>query len=192
LGLRWSYFSPYEAKYDQQSQFDPNATDPVTGMKGAIIHPKGPIGKRDINNFQPRLGLAWSFRHNAVFRASYGIMTVDSAGQGGFDEYSAAYNVLQPTGNPQPVFYLKDGPGSIVYKVNPDGTVPYTGANFGSRNATWRDPNLHNAYIMNWSGGFQYQPATNWFVSATYQAAVGGHLTSERSIEASVAILCDG
>ncbi len=26
---------------------------------------------------------------------------------------------------------------------------------------------------MNWSGGFQYQPATNWFVSAMYQATVG-------------------
>ena len=173
LGLRWSYFSPYETKYDQQSQFDPNATDPVTGMKGAIIHPKGSIGKRDLNNFQPRIGLAWSFRKNAVFRASYGIMTVDSAGQGGFDEYSAAYNILQPTGNPQPVFYLKDGPGAINYAINPDGTVPYTGANFSSRNVTWRDPNLHNAYIMNWSGGFQYQPGNNWFVSAMYQAAVG-------------------
>ena len=173
LGLRWSYFSPYKTKYDQQSQFDPNAIDPVTGLKGAIIHPKGPIGKRDLNNFQPRIGLAWSFRHNAVFRASYGIMTVDSAGQGGFDEYTAAYNVLQPTGNPQPVFYLKDGPGPITYKLNSDGTVPYTGASYGSRTATWRDPNLHNAYIMNWSGGFQYQPANNWFIGAMYQATVG-------------------
>ncbi len=173
LGLRWSYFSPYETKYDQQSQFDPNANDPVTGLKGAITHPKGSIGKRDLNNFQPRIGLAWSFRPNAVFRASYGIMTVDGAGQGGFDEYSAAFNVLQPTGNPQPVFYLKDGPGPITYRVNSDGTVPYTGASFGSRTATWRDLKLHNAYIMNWSGGFQYQPTTNLFLSATYQATVG-------------------
>lgn len=173
LGLRWSYFSPYATKYDQQSQFDPDAADPVTGRKGAIIHPKGPIGKRDLNNFQPRLGLAWNFRQNVVFRASFGIMTIDSAGQGGFDEYTASYNILQPTGNPNPVFYLRDGPGPIKYTVNPDGTVPYTGANFGSRNVTWRDPNLHNAYTMTWSGGFQYQPGTNWFVSAMYQAAAG-------------------
>ena len=61
LGMRWSYFSPYSTKWDQQSQFDPNAIDPVTGRMGAITHPKGPIGKRDLNNFQPRLGLAWSF-----------------------------------------------------------------------------------------------------------------------------------
>ena len=58
LGLRWMYQSPFRTKYDQQSQFDPNATDPLTGLKGAITHPKGAIGKRDLNNFQPRLGVA--------------------------------------------------------------------------------------------------------------------------------------
>ena len=54
LGLRWTYSSPFKTKYDQQSQFDPNAIDPVTGLKGAITHPTGIIGKRDLNNFQPR------------------------------------------------------------------------------------------------------------------------------------------
>jgi hypothetical protein len=29
---------------------------------GAITHPKRPLSKGDWNNFQPRLGLAWSFR----------------------------------------------------------------------------------------------------------------------------------
>ncbi len=173
LGLRWSYFSPYETKYDQQSQFDPNAIDPVTKRMGAITHPKGPIGKRDLNNFQPRLGLAWNFHQDVVFRSSFGIMTVDSAGQGGFDEYSATYNILQPTGDPRPVFQLKDGPGPINYVVNADGTVPYTGASYGSRTATWRDPNLHNAYVMTWSGGFQYQPRPNWLVGAMYQGTAG-------------------
>ena len=61
LGLRWTYSSPFKTKYDQQSQFDPNAIDPVTGLMGAITHPKGIIGKRDLNNFQPRVGLSWNF-----------------------------------------------------------------------------------------------------------------------------------
>ena len=173
LGLRWSYFSPYSTKYDQQSQFDPNATDPVTGLKGAITHPKGPIGKRDLNNFQPRLGMAYSFKPKWVFRASFGTMTVDSAGQGGFDEYAGNFNILQPTGDPRHLFQLQNGPGPITYVVNQDGTVPYTGASFGSRNATWRDPNLHNAYVMNWSAGFQYQPGTSWLINTQYQASAG-------------------
>jgi len=173
LGVRWSYFSPYKTKYEQQSQFDPAAVDPVTGRMGAITHPKGPIGKRDLNNFQPRLGLAWNFKPKWVYRSSFGIMTVDSAGTGGFDEYAGAFNILQPTGDPRHLFQLQNGPGPIRYVVNSDGTVPYTGANFGSRNATWRDPNLHNAYVMNWSSGFQYQPGSTWVVNVQYQGSAG-------------------
>jgi len=77
LGLRWTYESPYQSKSGQESQFDPNAIDPLTGLKGAITHPKGPLAKSDWNNFQPRLGLAWSFRPKWVFRSSFGIMTQD-------------------------------------------------------------------------------------------------------------------
>ena len=174
LGVRWSYFSPYETKYDQQSQFDPKAVDPVTGRLGAITHPKGAIGKRDLNNFQPRVGLAWNFSPKWVFRSSFGMMTVDSTGQGnGFDEYSGTFNINQPTGDPRPVFQLQNGPGPIKYVVNPDGTVPYTGASYNSRNATWRDPNLRNAYIMNWSAGFQFQLKSTWLLSAMYQSTAG-------------------
>ncbi|HEU0122474.1 MAG TPA: TonB-dependent receptor [Bryobacteraceae bacterium] len=174
LGVRWTYFSPYKTKWEQQSQFDPTATDPITGRMGAITHPKGAIGKRDLNNFQPRVGLAWNFNPKWVYRASFGIMTVDNTGiQGGFDEYAGNFNILQPVGDPRSVFQLSQGPGEIRYVVNPDGTVPYTGANYGSRTATWRDPNLRNAYVMNWSGGFQYQPANTWVLNLQYQASAG-------------------
>ncbi len=173
IGLRWTYFSPYSTKWNQQSQFDPTLIDPVSGKLGAITHPTGAIGKRDLNNFQPRLGLAWNFKPKLVYRASFGIMTVDSAGQGGFDEYAGNFNILQPTGDPRHLFQLQNGPGPIKYVVNSDGTVPYTGASFGSRNATWRDPKLHNAYVMNWSSGFQYQPGNTWLVNVQYQGSAG-------------------
>src|SRR5258708_39864117 len=77
------------------------------------------------------------------------------------------------TGDPRHLFQLQNGPGPIKYVVNSDGTVPYTGASFGSRNATWRDPNLHNAYVMNWSSGFQYQPGSTWVVNVQYQGSAG-------------------
>ena len=173
LGVRWSYFSPYKTRWNQQSQFDPDAIDPITGRRGAITHPKGAIGKRDLNNFQPRAGLAWTFRPKWVFRSSFGVMTVDTAGQGGFDEYAGTFNINQPVGDPRHQFRLQDGPGRFTYRVNDDGTVPYTGANFGARNATWRDPNLRNPYVMNWSAGFQYQPGSSWLLEVQYQASAG-------------------
>lgn len=173
LGMRWSYSSPFKTKYGQQSQFDPTAVDPVTGLMGAITHPSGAIGKRDLNNFQPRVGLAWNFHRKLVFRASFGVMTADEAGTGGFDEYAGDYNILQPTGDPHYVFQLQNGPGPITYKINPDGTVPYTGASYSSRTATWRDPNLRRPYVMNWSGGFQYQMASTWLMTVMYQGTGG-------------------
>ncbi len=182
LGLRWMYQSPYRTKYDQQSQFDPNATDPLTGLKGAIKHPTGAIGSRDLNNFQPRVGLAYNFLPRWVFRTSFGIMTIDSSGPGGFDEYTGNFNILQPTGDPRQVFQLSQGPGKINYVVNSDGTLPYTGASFGSRTATYRDPNLHNPYVMNWSGGFQGQLSSTWSVGLIYQGTSGVGLTRNWNI----------
>jgi hypothetical protein len=182
LGLRYSYSSPYKTKWNQQSQFDPEAIDPVTGRKGAITHPAGVIGKRDLNNFQPRLGLAWNFNKKWVFRSSFGVLMSDSPGPGGFDEYAGAFNVLQPVGDPRYVFRLQDGPGPVTFRVNPDGTVPYTGANFGSRTATWRDPNLRRPYVMTWSSGFQYQLGSNWLLTSTYQGSAGVALTRNWNI----------
>ena len=69
LGLRYSYETPYQTKYGQQSQFEPDGCqDPISGRMGAIIHPKGALARKDLNNFAPRVGLAWNFKPNWVFR----------------------------------------------------------------------------------------------------------------------------
>jgi len=72
FGLRWSYETPFQTKYGEQSQFDPNAKDPVSGLTGAIVHKPGALASKDLNNFAPRLGLAWNFHPNWVFRSSFG------------------------------------------------------------------------------------------------------------------------
>ncbi len=166
--------SPYKTKYDQQSQFDPTVKDPVTGLMGAITHPTGAIGKRDLNNFQPRLGLAWNFHPKWVFRSSFGIMTVDSAGAGRLRRIRR--HLQHPAAHGRsaaPCSCSRTDPGPLQYTVNADGTVPYTGASYNSRNATWRDPNLRNPYVMNWSAGFQYQMGSTWVVNLTYQGTAG-------------------
>jgi hypothetical protein len=182
LGVRWTYTSPFKTKYGQQSQFDPAVVDPMTGGMGAITHPKGVVGKRDLNNFQPRLGVVWNFQKKWVFRSSFSILTADNAGAGGFEEYAGTFNRLQPTGDPRHLFLLSEGPGPITYTVNPDGTVPYTGANYGSRGATWRDPILRNPYVMNGSAGFQYEFARTWLMDLEYHATAGVGLTRNWNI----------
>jgi hypothetical protein len=176
LGLRWSYESPFNTKYGFQSQFEPTARDPITGRTGAITHPKDALAKRDLNNFQPRLGLAWQITPNFVFRSAFGLITQDLMTytlNTNFEEYFATAAIQAPPGDPRPVFRLSQGPPPFQFNVLSDGSVPFTGANFGNRNASWFDPNMVMPYVMNWSGGFQWSFARNWLAEVTYQGSRG-------------------
>ena len=179
LGLRWSYESPFNTKYGLQSQFDPTVVDPISGRMGAITHPNGPLARKDLNNFQPRLGLAWQITPSLVFRSAFGVITQDLMTNGlnqNFEEYFATASVQAPPGDPRPVFRLSQGPPPLAFNIRPDGSVPFTGANYANRNASWFDPNMSMPYVMNWSGGLQWNFSQNWLMEATYQGSRGVRL----------------
>ncbi len=90
-----------------------------------------------------------------------------------FEEYLASANIQAPPGDPRTVFKLSQGPPAVNFRVNQDGSVPYVGTNFAQRNATWYDPNMRSPYVMNWSGGVQYQFSNTWLVEALYQGSAG-------------------
>lgn len=185
LGLRWSYESPFATKWGQQSQFDPTAIDPISGRQGAIVHTPGQMASKDLNNFQPRLGLAWQITPSLVFRSSFGMITQDLMANGlnqNFEEYLATAAVQAPPGDPRPAFRLSQGPPSFQFNLRPDGSVPFAGANFSNRSASWFDPNMRMPYIMNWSGGFQWNFAANWLMEATYQGSRGVRLLNSWNI----------
>jgi len=187
VGLRWSYESPFQTKYGQQSQFDPTAFDPLTGRLGAITHPKGLLAKRDLDNFQPRLGLAWNFRPKWVFRGSFGIMTQDlnvNAINQNFGEYLGTANVQAPPGDPRYVFRLSQGPPPITYQVQSDGSTPFVGTNYSARVAERFDPNMRMPYVMSWSAGFQYEFSRNWLLETIYQGTAGVGLLNNWDINA--------
>ncbi len=80
IGLRWDYESPITDRYNSlEAGFDPNAANPfaVPGMSlksGLLFVTPGdrlPF-HRDLNNWQPRLGLAYNVAPNTVIRAGYG------------------------------------------------------------------------------------------------------------------------
>ena len=185
LGLRWSYESPFNTEHGFQSQFDPTATDPITGRRGAITHPKGALARKDLNNFQPRLGLAWQITPSFVFRSAFGVITQDLMTNDlnqNFEEYFATASIQAPPGDPRPVFRLSQGPPRFQFNILPDGSVPFTGTNFSNRNASWFDPNMSMPYIMNWSGGFQWNFTQNWLMEATYQGSRGVRLLNAWNI----------
>ena len=178
LGLRYSVETPFQDKWGHQSQFDPSIVDPLTGKMGAITHPKGSIYHTDNNNFQPRLGLAWNFRKNMVFRGSWGLLAQDLMPRAGSEDYTATANVQQATGDPRPAFYLSQGPGPRPFVINSDGTSQFVGTNYSGRGATYVDPNLRLPYVMNWSGSIQTQMGPSWLTELLYQGSAGVGLTA--------------
>jgi hypothetical protein len=173
LGLRYSVETPFQDKWGHQSQFNPTVVDPLTGKMGAITHPTGSIYNTDNNNFQPRLGMAWTFRKNMVFRGAWGLLTQDLMPRAGNEDYTATANVQPLPGDPRPAFYLSQGPGPRPFVINSDGTSQFIGTNYSGRGATYLDPNLHLPYVMNWSGSVQIQMRASWLTELLYQGSAG-------------------
>jgi hypothetical protein len=187
LGIRWQYESPYNTKYGQQSQFNPTATDPLTGRLGALLHPTGELAKRDWNNFQPRVGMAYTFAPKWVFRGGFAMNTLDLFTNGlveNFEEYLATGAAQPPPGDPRVAFYLKDGPPNVPFTIQPNGTAPFVGTNYSSRQASYFDPNMRMPYIMNWNAGFQWEVSNNHLLEFNYQGSGGVGLLNRWNINA--------
>lgn len=185
MGLRWTYESPFSTKYGQQSQFDPTAKDPLTGLPGALVHAPGALAAKDFNNFEPRLGVAWTFRPKWVFRGSFGITHSDLFTNGlnqNFEEYQATASLAPPVGDPGYVFRISQGPPPYGFNIQRDGSVPYVGSNYSGRNASWYDPNMRLPYVGTWSGGFQYQLTNSVLLEGRYQGSTGVGLLNNWNI----------
>jgi len=176
LGLRYSNESGFNTKYSQMSNFDPAATDSLTGLKGAVVHPTSPLNKSDKNNFQPRIGLAWNPARKWVFRGGFAVYSVDvkfPSTRGQFEEYSGLVNDQRAPGDPRPIYQISQIPSSAAYSIRPDGTSPYVGVNYGSRAVEWWDPNLRNPYVLNWNVGVQHQLNPDYVLEFMYQGSGG-------------------
>src|SRR5262249_33125773 len=178
LGVRYSNESPFNTKYGLMSNFDPNRKDSLTGGPRAVLPPPptrkapprgGPVAiappsggltRRDNNNFNPRLGIAWHPFQRWVFRGGFGFYTVDvkfPLNRGQYDEYVATSNQQANPGDPTPVFQISKGPNPVSFNIRPDRSSPFVGTNYGSRGVEYWDPNLRNPYVMNWNAGVQYE-----------------------------------
>jgi hypothetical protein len=82
LGIRFEYQTPFKERYNQIAYFDPAAKEPITGERGLLTmtssshrYPSDPN-----RNWAPRVGLAWTFMPETVFRAGYGIFYAPGSG----------------------------------------------------------------------------------------------------------------
>ena len=100
---------------------------PGLALKGGLLFasPNDRLAhKRDLNNFQPRVGVAWHALKNTVFRGGYGMSYVPTFAPGGTQGFTGSTPIVGTT----------DGgltPATHLFNPFPDGLLRPTGSSSG-------------------------------------------------------------
>ncbi|HEY2930860.1 MAG TPA: TonB-dependent receptor [Acidobacteriota bacterium] len=178
LGLRYEFQPPMVEVTDRTSNFDLNLTDPLTGMKGAVVFAgKGPgrSGKRrfvdsDKNDFGPRLGFAFSPDGKTSIRAAYGIFYNASVFNGfsgaPFQRGFAGTNNMSNPFNFTSLFNWDNGyPGNFV-------PAAFTPAAWQFGGVTHWDPSAgRSPYTQQWNFNIQRELMRDLIVDIGYVGA---------------------
>ena len=131
-GLRWDYESPISERFYQQNRgFDPTVASPVQAaglqLTGGLLFtsPDNPLPyHRDLNNFQPRVGMAFQLRSTTVLRAGYGLYYLPTFDTG----FTNGFSTTTPF-----VSSIDNGitPANQLSNPYPDGISSPTGSTLG-------------------------------------------------------------
>ncbi|HEY6330948.1 MAG TPA: TonB-dependent receptor [Blastocatellia bacterium] len=190
LGLRYQRQSGWGVDGNMFGVFDPNLVNPgpfiPKGTLGALEY--GGTNGRDtiengVNEFAPRVGVAWSPSNKWVFRASYGIF--DSPRDA--EEYTDGTLALGL--NPQGslgfsntvVFKLKNGPPANSVVVPTLATLSPALLNFKA--VDYYNPNLPIQYAQEIFLDVQRQMPAGVLLDVGYVFTKGTHLSFSRDID---------
>jgi hypothetical protein len=133
------------------------------------------LNRRDSNNFNPRVGLAWHPFEKWVFRGGFGIYTVDvkfPTNREMYDEYQGIALQQAAPGDPTPIYQISRATAPPAPRVL-NGVAPYVGTNYSGRNISYWDPNLRNPYSMNWNASVQHEFTRDYLLELSYQGSGG-------------------
>lgn len=191
LGLRWDVYAPFNEEHGRFSFALATLPNPAANNIGGALVYGQQLVPTHYKNFQPRIGLAYQFHKNTVFRAGF-IMsdTMGTLGVGGNGPNGPGQNGYNPptairsfvTG--QPAFYWSQG---VPTPVSP---FPVGTAGFGAGNSTANptgaispqflaDANLAGRAqeYINYSAGFQRQLPAQITLGVAYSGSGGRFLS---------------
>lgn len=207
LGLRWEFETGNTERFNRLLNFDPQAQFPVnqisvafpetTGLGTRTIALNGvvkPVGRNgvetrenynhDLNNFGPRIGLAYKLNEKTVVRAG-GAIFYAPLGGGGFNVVTAAMAGLTETPF---IASLNNGisptPGSSLSNPFPARIVPFTDAYqgpltaFGQQSVPVRLRNIRQPKLGQWNLNVQRELPSNITLEVAYAGATGIGLLS--------------
>jgi outer membrane receptor protein involved in Fe transport len=180
LGLRYEYESPRTERYNQLTNFDPNAKPPLTAaglnLTGALSfvgvdgNPRGQWNP-DRNNFAPRFGFAWNLTPKTVVRGGGGIFYAALTGVGGA---SGAFGVSGFEASTTMVTSLNGvTPLNFLDNPYPTGISQPTGSKLGAatllgQNIRFTDRNIRQSYSAQWNLSVQRELPWQLLVEAGY------------------------
>jgi len=193
-GLRWDYESPITERNNQMDgAFNLNAISPVQ-----VVDPLQPslqlhggmtfVSKdnrlayqRDLNNYQPRIGIAWHPADKTVVRGGYGlsyVATFNAAPGTGFST-STPYNA-SPDGN-------INFSGSTLSNPYPNGIVMPSGSSLGlstylGNSISYIDPNRVIPRVHQFSASVQRQLPWRSVLEVTYAGSRSQELNSSTNL----------
>jgi hypothetical protein len=180
LGVRFEYQTPFKERYNHLAYFDPSATEPVTGNKGVLVpttadhrYPSNPD-----KNWAPRVGLAWTFMPNTVFRGGYGLFYAPGSGGIGSSPGDLGSGSSVSTG----IFFGQalaapntPIPGATLANPFVTGLLPFPNSLVGNGiGAIW--PSWQTPMNQMWNANIQRIVTKNLIVEVAYLGSRGEHI----------------
>jgi hypothetical protein len=177
LGLRYDYESPFTERFNKQvTNFCTTCANPLQAslanlaLNGGLQYATGSNRfpyPRDLNNIQPRVGLAYQLTPTTVLRAGFGIIyfnTLESPIGTGFTQ-STSYNN-----------YVTSAPVNSISNPFPAGVLLPTGSSLGlstavGQNISFVDPNHVQPKSAQYSASVQQQFPGNFALQVAYVGA---------------------
>jgi hypothetical protein len=204
LGLRWETDLGNTERYNRLTNFDLNTPFPVnsitvafpaaTGLGSRTIPLRGvviPVGRggvenrnqydRDLNNFGPRIGLAFKLTEKTVLRAGGGIFYASTSG-GGFANQTLALSDLAETGfiasldngvTPTPGTNLSNPFPNRIVQPAPTFPGPFYG--YGQQTLPVKVRNIRQPKIGQWNLNLQRELPGHLIAQVSYagSASIG-------------------
>lgn len=172
-GLRWEYFGPISEKNNLLSNFN----GPFSATSQLVMVGAGGLNgayPRDLNNFSPRLSVAWSPLQNTVIRAGYGIY-YDYIPQDLLiaNFTNSAGLATNPIG-PEPVLGLDFNQGAF------NGSAPgpvFGPVSAGPNSIFVTGPNFRTPYVGEWNLNIQHEVSKGAAIEIGYVGSKGTRLT---------------
>ncbi len=171
FGLRWEYFGPMSEKNNLLSNLGRDGKLAMVGTDGV-----NGLYNRDLHDFAPRVGFAWSALKNTVVRGGYGIY-YDYVPQDLFiANFTTSAGVATNPIGPQAVLPLSFDP-TAFNGTNPTPNAPIMNGVAGPPYSIFVTPrNFHSPYTQNWNLNVQQKLAQNASVEARYVGSKGTKL----------------